>query len=142
MDLFYIKSKPILVIVDKASSHIKCFLLKNSTSKSVCEKVEDWCLLFGRPQVIRSDADPCFRTPFRDWCRDMGIRHEVYSTRNPISNGLAESGVCRAKKIIIKSDGTLNQHNIDQLLSVYNNTERAAGAGLPDQLFFKKKLNN
>ena len=42
MDLFYIKSKPILVIVDKASSHIKCFLLKNRTSRSVCEKVEDW----------------------------------------------------------------------------------------------------
>ena len=70
----------------------------------------------------------------------MGIRDEVSSPRNPTSNGLLESGVYRATNMIFKSDGSLNQHNIDQLLSVYNNTERAAGAGSPDQLFLKRKV--
>ena len=91
--------------------------------------MEEWCLSFGRPQIIRSDFGPCFRTPFKEWCTDMGIRHEVSSPRNPTSNGLSESGVCRAKRVIIKNEGVLNQHNIDKLISVYNNTVRAAGAG-------------
>ena len=70
----------------------------------------------------------------------MGIRHEVSSPRNPTSNGLSESGVCRAKRVIIKSEGVLNQHNMDKLISVYNNTIRAAVSGSPDQLFLKRKV--
>ena len=56
----------------------------------------------GRIGTIRSDGGCQFLGPFRAWCEEWGIHHELSSSYNPESNGLAETGVKILKLLMNK----------------------------------------
>ena len=54
------------------------------------------------PSNIRCDGGPQFLGPFRSWCQENSITHELASPYNPKSNGLAEAGVKIVKTLLSK----------------------------------------
>ena len=61
-----------------------------------------WFLDFGWPCAIRTDGGPQFCKLFVEFCNENCVTHELLSAYNPESNGLAEVGVHRAKKLLEK----------------------------------------
>ena len=49
---------------------------------------------------------PQLSGPFKQWCKENNIKHEVSSPYNPKSNGLAEAAVKNVKNIIAKCYNT------------------------------------
>ena len=66
---------------------------------------------------------------------DNGIRRETSSFYNPASNGMAENGVQRVKKVIIRTK--LARESVDVAVAEFRNS-RMQGQPAPNDLFFKR----
>jgi hypothetical protein len=77
-----------------------CKDVRNETTASMVATLTDLFNVYGYPTVLRSDGAPCFRQEFTKWCTQNDIYHETSSPGNSRSNGLAESAVKKAKKIV------------------------------------------
>ena len=95
VDPFSVGTVDYLAIVDRSSSFVKCYLMKDKMFNSVRKALVDFFLQYGRAHRIRSDGGPYFLKQFATWANNMGILLETSSPRNSQSNGLAESGVKR-----------------------------------------------
>ena len=95
-DLFQ-GGKDYLVYTDRYSGMIWCNRLQRTQTKDVTTQLNKWMLDFGYPRSIRTDGGPQYRTPFKEWCAQKGIEHEVSSPYNPQSNDHAECAVKQAK---------------------------------------------
>ena len=67
VDPFDIGPKAYLAIVDRSSSYVKCYLLRDKTFNLVRKALVDFFLMFGRAHKIRTDGGPCFLCQFRTW---------------------------------------------------------------------------
>ena len=90
VDPFKIGNVDYLAIVDRSSSYVKCYLLKDKTFNSVRKALVDFFLMYGRAHKIRTDGGPCFLKQFATWADNMGILLETSSPRTPASNGLGK----------------------------------------------------
>ena len=101
-DLFQHKSNHYLVLVDRFLGYPWIHLLMRLSSEAIIKKLNGWFLQFGYPHAIRSNGSPQFCSPFKKFCSDNGIIHEVTSPYNSRSNDLAEVNVHLLKQILDK----------------------------------------
>jgi transposase InsO family protein len=95
---------------------------------------------FGWPKAIGLDSGPQFHgTSSRLFATAKVIIHELSSTRNPQSNGLAESGVKRVKYLIKK---TCSAEEFQGALAAYRNTPMADGRDPPAVAFHRREMRD
>eukprot|EP00095_Tigriopus_kingsejongensis_P009480 snap_masked-scaffold4282_size6248-processed-gene-0.0 protein:Tk09480 transcript:snap_masked-scaffold4282_size6248-processed-gene-0.0-mRNA-1 annotation:"PREDICTED: uncharacterized protein K02A2.6-like" len=128
MDLFEAATAHWLVIVDRFSGYTFLYRLRSLTSAALIAILKDRIFEFGRPERVRTDGGPQFRTEFRLFCDSLDIIHEQSSPGNARSNGLAEAAVktaniCTTAKCSVSTSPSLNdleytsdrQWSIDEL---------------------------
>ena len=88
---------------------------------------------YGFPLVIESDNGPQFRESFKAFCKGIGVPHTPSSAYNPASNGLSESAVKIAKRILKKAKAS----NVlpSAALHAWRNLPRADAVAPSDLLF-------
>jgi transposase InsO family protein len=128
VDLFELKGKHYLVMVDRFSSFPFLSKLTTKGTDTITRILTDWFNLYGWPKVIGSDGGPQFRDEFNRWCSTKGINSVPSSAYNPASNGLAESGVKRIKHLLEKSDSWAS---FQESFSAYKNVPMARGEAPP-----------
>ena len=73
MDIFYYGADPYLVAIDECSGYKCCWRMRNSSTKSVVQQLEQWFSTAGVPVVIRSDNWPAFAIVSVDGVRRWGL---------------------------------------------------------------------
>ena len=100
-DLFEYKQKSYLVTVDYFSNFFEIDRLYDTTTKAVILKVEKHMARYGIPDELVSDQGPQFRSnEFHSFAENYGFTDTLTSPYHHQSNGMAESTVKRAKKVI------------------------------------------
>ena len=115
-DLFYLKGKCYLIIVDRYSKYpLVDEISEPVTSKKVTDKIKFYCSLFGKPTEIMSDGGSHYTGQiFQKFVENWSIRHVVSSPRYPTSNGFIEKYCGYVKNTIKKALET--GHDIDEAL--------------------------
>ena len=137
-DLFDALGYTYLVMVDRFSGFPFCTKLASTTTKSITDKLKAWWTSEGIPCRIRTDGGPQFRTPFKEFCDEMGVEHELSSAYNPESNGLAEAAVKTCKNLLIKCK--MNNEDFNLALLAWRATPPGPGKPSPAQLFRHRDL--
>ena len=104
LDLFAALNQIFLITADRYSGMVYVDKLRSETTAAIVTKLEQrFDDMATRPQTIRSDGGPCFRSQeFKAWCADLGIAMEQMSGKNSPSNGHAEASVANAKHLLLK----------------------------------------
>ncbi|XP_049283943.1 uncharacterized protein K02A2.6-like isoform X1 [Anopheles funestus] len=103
LDLFYIESRTLLIIVDAFSKYIDVRLLNLSRASDIIENLENFFACFGLPQEIVTDNGPPFNSvAFENFLNVRGIKVSKSPPYHPQSNGLAERAVRTVKEVIKK----------------------------------------
>ena len=100
--------------------------LRKLDTKAIILHLEQWFNDFGWPTHIRTDGGPQFRSEFKEFCKAHGITHDLSSTYNPESNGLAEAAIKSLKEIVLRC--TERGENIHQAIVAWRNTSRQDGS--------------
>ena len=104
-DLFEIKGKHYVVIMDYYSKNIDIEKIPNEASTVVIEKLKKCFALNGIPECVFSDNGPCFHSnEFQEFAKSWNFSHTTSSPRYPQANGQAESAVKIAKQILKQED--------------------------------------
>lgn len=104
VDLFECEGCDYLIMVDYYSNWFEFDKLRRTTSKSVITKLKCHFARFGCPQILISDNGPQFVSDeFEEFMNEWDIEHRTSSPGHQQANGLAESAVKRAKKLIEKT---------------------------------------
>ena len=99
-DVFHHGGHKYLAIVDRASGYIMCKDVRNESTDCMVKMLTEVFNTYGFPVFLRTDGAPGFRQEFTKWCKSNDINHETSSPHNLRSNGMAESTVKKAKKIV------------------------------------------
>ena len=136
LDLFDFGGRKHLLCVDRWSGFPLYKQLQTTTTNTVTRTLSEWFNNMGWPAIIRSDGGPQFSGPFKQWCKENNIKHEVSSPYNPKANGLAEAAVKNVKSIIAKCHNT--KEDVGKSLYHWRNIPRADGYS-PAQLLFGRR---
>jgi DNA-binding protein Fis len=136
VDLFEFRGKHYVVMVDRYSSMPFISKLTTLGTHSVIRILTGWFNEVGWPKSLGSDGGPQFREEFTAWAKSNKIKFELSSSYNPMSNGLAESGVKRMKHLLEKSDSWTS---FLEALLAFKNVPTARGES-PASLFYGRKL--
>ena len=124
-------------MIDRFSGYIWCKRLVRLDTRSITDFLLTLFLEFGFPLSIRSDNGPQFRSEFASFCQQYHISHSTSSPYYPQSNGLAESGVKIAKKLLRACADSGEAFR--EALAAFRLMPRADGFS-PSQLFFNRNL--
>lgn len=134
IDLFELKKKTYICLVDYFSKYIEVVETTNNTnSEAIISKIKNIFARHGIPEVIRTDNGPQFRNEFKKFAKEYGFDHITSSPKYPRSNGQAERAVKIAKEILIKEDDP----NLGLL--AYRSTPLECGYS-PAELLFGRKI--
>ena len=111
--------------------------LSSLVTKAITDALDEWFLEHGRPQRIRSDGGPQFKTEFNEWCERRGIIHELSSAYHHQSNGHAEVTVREMKHLIEKSQSSWTKFK--HALLEWRNTPRHNDKFSPAQYFLGRR---
>ena len=89
---------------------------------------------------MRSDGGPQFLGPFKAWCQDNNIIHELSSPYNPRGNGLAEAAVKNVKHLLQKC--SISRESANKALYSWRNVPRSDGYSPAQLLFGRRQLTN
>ncbi|XP_063595036.1 uncharacterized protein K02A2.6-like [Penaeus indicus] len=104
VDLFELKNYNFLVTVDYFSNFWEIDRLERTSANSVIKKLKAHFARYGIPSIVVSDNGPQFRCEeFKDFARSYEFNHQTSSPHYLKSNGMAESAVKTAKKLIRKA---------------------------------------
>ena len=104
MDLFDLKGRTYIVVVDYYSRWVELRLLEQLDSKCVINKLKSIFATHGIPETIVSDNGPQFASAaFQAFAREYGFTHTTSSPRYPQSNGEAERAVQTVKQLLKKA---------------------------------------
>ena len=98
--------------------------LTKLNTKAITNTLDDWFIDMGKPERLRSDGGPQFRSEFDAWAKKEDIVHELSSPYNHQSNGHAEVAVREMKHLLAK---TKNWQKFRLALREYRNTPRFDG---------------
>ena len=93
-----------LILTDRYSGWAEVKPLTKLDTSAIIAVLEDWFIDVGKPERIRSDGGPQFRTEFKQWCKDQDIHHELSSAHHHESNGHAEVAVKEMKHLLEKTN--------------------------------------
>ena len=103
-DLFVLPQGKFVVLVDYYSKYFELTQLKDSTSATVINCLQQHMSRHGIPEILYSDNGPEFSSlEFRRFAKAYEFHHVTSSPRFPQSNGLAERTVQTAKKLLKKA---------------------------------------
>ena len=131
LDLAAYEGNTYLVAVDRFSGWSNMAKLRNLDTSAVTSQMDEWNCDFGKPQRLRTDGGPQFRSEFVKWCEDNGIVHELSSPEHHQSNGHAENAVKNMKYLLGKCDG--HWPSFRKALHEYRNTPRSSDGLSPAQ---------
>ena len=104
MDLFELKGKTYLIIVDYFSRWTELRLLEKLNSKTTITQIKSVFATHGIPDMIISDNGPQFVSwEFKVFAQEYGFTHVTSSPRYPGSNGEAERAVWTIKNLLKKA---------------------------------------
>ena len=102
-DLFVLPRGKFLVLVDYYPKYFELTQLKDSTSATLINCLQQHMSRHGIPEILYSDNGPKFSSlEFRQFAKSYQFQHVTSSPRFPQSNGLAERTVQTAKKLLKK----------------------------------------
>ena len=133
-DLFALKGKIYISVIDYYSRYIEIALLSNKTSSTVIAKMKSFFARWGVPTHVTSDNGPEFSSSeFAKFPVQYDFVHQTSSPRFPQSNGEAESGVKISKQICQQDDPWL-------ALMTYRATPTSATKFSPAQLMMGRQI--
>ena len=138
-DLFEAGSKHYVCLVDRFSGFLWVEKIPNQTSAAVIKFLKRVMNENGYCNILYSDSGPCFASQeMKDFASEHGIVLEKSAAHSPSTNGVAESHVGIAKRILLKSE---NYEAFQDGLARYRNCPRPASHGLsPSQIYFNRAL--
>jgi hypothetical protein len=140
MDLYEVKGRHFLVMVDRYSYFCSTAQLQSQTSSTVINIIVTWFCGVGYPQYIFSDSGPQFAAAeFKEYCRKHHIIPLVSSACYPQSNGLAESSVKSVKYLLLKSN---NYIDFEKRLYEMQNIPSSGDILSPAEKFFKRRFRS
>eukprot|EP00057_Strongylocentrotus_purpuratus_P018713 XP_011673187.1 PREDICTED: uncharacterized protein K02A2.6-like [Strongylocentrotus purpuratus] len=105
MDLFELKGKSFLIVVDYYSRWIEVKQLQGQSTMAVISSLKEIFAVHGIPDLVVSDNGPQFANEnFRKLAEEYGFVHTTSSPRYPQANGEAERGVRTVKALLKKND--------------------------------------
>ena len=133
-DMLTFEGKEFLVMMDYYSRYVELAHMTSTTSESVIAKMKNICARWGIPQRVTSDNGPQFSSDiFARFAESYGIELIPSSPGFPRSNGLAESGVQIAKRILRNPDPSL-------ALMTYRATPVTATGLSPSELMMGRRI--
>ena len=138
VDLFTCAGRSYLITVDYLSNFFEIDYLPSYTATNVIVKLKAHFARYGIPEQIMSDNGPPFSSePFREFCRSWGVQCVTSSPGHSQSNGMAESAVKAAKKMLQKTAETGEDAYL-ALLEIRNTPRQGVGAS-PAQLLLGRQ---
>jgi transposase InsO family protein len=133
-DLFYLKGKTYLIIVDRFSKYpLVDEITEPVTSNKVTQKIKFYCGLFGKPTEIMSDGGTQYTgQAFQEFVEKWEIKHTKSSPHYAQSNGFVNKYVGYVKNTLKKSIETGN--DLDQALLTIRATPINAKLPSPAQI--------
>lgn len=107
-DIFTLDSRNYLITVDYLSNFWELDYLPDTQSTTVIHKLKAHFARHGIPDVVISDNGPQYTSEdFKRFSRQWEFKHKTSSPAYPQSNGMAESAVKSAKRLLkkAKADG-------------------------------------
>ena len=118
-----------VVIVDYYSKWMEIEHMNSTTAEALIQVMEKIFAAHGYPEEVVSDQGPPFNSDtWRTFLKKKGIRHRCSSPTFPQSNGMAESAIKVAKRI-------LRQDDPRKALLAYRCTPHSSTGFTPSQLF-------
>ena len=139
-DLFQSENRHFIITVDYYSRFFEIDELYTTTSAAVIRKLSCHFARYGIPETVISDNGPQFSSiGFEDFAEIWDFKHTTSTPGYPQSNGLAESTVQTAKKILSKA----HEDTKSPLLAIleYRNTP-VDGMKSPAELIFGRQLRS
>nr|XP_034840382.1 uncharacterized protein LOC117996432 [Maniola hyperantus] len=139
-DIFELRDKYYLVVVDYYSKFVEVLALPNMMSSSVINVLKDIFSRFGIPSILKTDNAGQFSSEqFKSFTNTWGFTHVTSSPLYPRSNGLAERNVRTIKDLMRKS----YESGEDWKLALLNfrNTPLSGEKWSPAQLLMSRRLN-
>ena len=105
VDLFECNKNDYMVTVDYFSNYWEIDALPNTkTATAVIKRLKTHFARYGSPEVLVSDNGPQFDcSEFRDFSKAWDFEHRTSSPEHPRSNGMAESAVKTAQRLLQKT---------------------------------------
>ena len=138
-DIFQIKDSHYLVNIDYYSKWVNVVELRDLSSKSVIYELRKQFADFGTVQTLRSDNGPQYASrEFKDFVKELSIKHATSSPGYPRSNGLVERAVQTVKNLMTRAieEGKCFWHS----LKMFRNTPLAGDLPSPAQLLQGRNL--
>ncbi|XP_039890321.1 uncharacterized protein K02A2.6-like [Simochromis diagramma] len=139
MDLFHVKGKDYLVVIDYHSNFPEMALLSNLSSACVITHVKSIFARYGIPYIVMSDNGPCFSSKeWQKFAEQYDFKHVTSSPLYPQSNGKAEKGVHILKQLLKKAADI----DSDPYLALLSYRASPVECGLsPAELVMNRKLS-
>ena len=133
-DLYEIKGRVYIIVVDYYSRWFEIKRLRDETSKSIIKVLKELFATHGIPDLIMSDNGPQYSAgSFRQFAATYGFVHTTSSPRYPQANGEIERTVRTAKSMLRKNDDIFNA------LLTYRSTPLLNGLS-PSELLMGRRL--
>lgn len=138
MDLFHLKGKDYLLVIDYHSNYPEFTCLSDTTAERVVTHTKAIFARHGIPVTVISDNGPQFSSQcFKNFAEMYGFEHVTSSPHYPQSNGLAEKGVQIVKRILKKAA----ENAEDPYLAILNYRASPLENGLsPAEMLMRRKL--
>jgi hypothetical protein len=103
-DLFQLKNKDYLIVVDYTSKYFEVSALPNTLASTVVQHTKSTFARFGIPKTVVSDNGPQYSShQYKTFAKEWGFQHDTSSPRYPKSNGFVERAIQTVKKTIKKA---------------------------------------
>lgn len=136
MNLFKLKGKWFMVVVDFYSRYPEVGTLKNLSTKEVIYFLKQIFSRHGIPEQVRSDNGTQFHpvktSEFQKFAREYGFIHTTTSPHFPQSNGFAENAVKIVKRLLSKNADPF------KTLLIYRSTSLANAYSLAELLMGRR----
>ena len=104
-DLFELKGRPYIIVVDYFSRYPEVALLASTTSDAIVRSMKSIFARHGIPEIVRTDPGCQYTSrEFAKFAADWGFQHITNSPRYSQSNGSAEACVKTIKTMLKKAD--------------------------------------
>ena len=137
--VFDYAGRKFLVVIDRYSNwwHIYRYGI-SADSAATKAFLQEWVHLWGKPLRLRTDGGTNFTSQeMKDWLDKKWIEHLVSAPHYPQSNGLAESAVKAAKKLLaVTQCDNPKDPNFREALLTLRNTPLADGRQAPAVVVF------
>ena len=102
LDLFTLKNKKYMLIVDYYSKYIEICLLPNTSSPTIIKYMKSIFARHGIPKTVISD-NPFDTAEFKKFQREWDFKLTTSSPYHPKSNGMAERNIQTVKRVLRKA---------------------------------------